>query len=135
MAKKPSPGNLITDEYRDLAQATPRMTVLADGAIESGTTDLDSFNLPTKLAPVFDILRHPNTRTPLAIAIYGDWGSGKTSAMRWVDAMLREWKIVRPVWFYPWKYHDRDDVWRGLVSEVILESIISRLKRVAHPAP
>jgi hypothetical protein len=137
MAKKKAPGNLITDEYRDLAQATPRMTVLADGAIESGTTDLDSFNLPTKLAPVFDILRHPNTRTPLAISIYGDWGSGKTSAMRWVDAMLREWntfrakrknkeltaKIVRPVWFYPWKYHDRDDVWRGLVSEVILESI------------
>ena len=27
------------------------------------------------------------------------------------------------MWFYPWKYHKKEDVWRGLVSEVIIESI------------
>ncbi|MEM9492057.1 MAG: P-loop NTPase fold protein, partial [Myxococcota bacterium] len=92
--------------------------------------------LASKLGPVYDILRHPDTQTPLSIAIYGDWGTGKTSAMRWLEGMLEKWnedgphsddsslgRSVRPVWFYPWKYHNQDEVWRGLIAEVILASI------------
>ena len=30
---------------------------------------------------------------------------------------------IRPVWFYPWKYDNKEDVWRGLIDEVILNSI------------
>lgn len=119
----------------------PRMTVLGDQPLQ-GDALSDALDLAVKLGPVFDILRHPDTRTPLSIAIYGDWGSGKTSAMRWLESMLRRWndrdigsmhslsndegKKVRPVWFFPWKYQAKEDVWRGLIAEVILASIDAR---------
>ncbi len=82
-------------------------------------------------------MRHPRTETPLAIAVYGEWGTGKTSAMKWLEARLRDWndhiagdgagdadtvKLV-PVWFYPWKYQEREDVWRGLIAEIILATL------------
>lgn len=140
MAK--SKGQAPPSEYQELARKPPLMTVLSDGPLPPDEAGADQLNVAVKLAPLFDILRHPETQTPLAIAIYGKWGSGKTSAMRWLDAMCRDWnahgehtesaqrrkkkvlgKKIRTVWFYPWKYHDRDDVWRGLVSEVILKSI------------
>ncbi|WP_428267229.1 P-loop NTPase fold protein [Haliangium sp.] len=124
------------DERDDLALAPPRMTVLSDRPLRTTESYLDHLNLAVKLGPVYDILRHHDTQTPLAIAVYGDWGTGKTSAMRWLEGLLARWnddgehdedegggKIVRPVWFSPWKYHDKEDVWRGLIAEVIIASI------------
>ena len=118
------------ERHEQLALAKPMLTVLSDQALLPEEAHLDSFQLSHRLGPVYDILRHPDTRTPMAIAIYGDWGAGKTTAMRWLHGLLETWNDkgdgrvkVRPVWFYPWKYHDREDVWRGLVAEVILASI------------
>ena len=122
-------------ERDELALAGPRMRILNDRPLASSEVHLDSLRLRTKLAPVYDILRHPETETPLSVAIYGDWGTGKTSAMKWLEGMLIEWnrngdhslgKPVRPVWFYPWKYHKKKDVWRGLIAEVILATISIR---------
>jgi hypothetical protein len=68
------------------------------------------------------------------MALYGDWGTGKTSAMRWLESQLQIWNAspdrdhdthphITPVWFYPWKYHQREDVWRGIIAEVILATL------------
>ena len=62
----------------------PRMTVLADHAVVSSADIPDLLNLESRLAVLLDILRHRNTRCPITVAIYGDWGTGKTSAMRWL---------------------------------------------------
>ncbi len=119
-------------EYQKFALREPELTVLSDYALRPEQTYRDSFNLRYRLGPVFDIVRYPDTRTPMAIAVYGDWGTGKTTAMKWLHGLIKEWndhgkakdKIkIRPVWFYPWKYHTQEDVWRGLVGEVILNSI------------
>jgi hypothetical protein len=51
--------------------------------------------------------------------------------MRWLESQLREWNkldvrargehpCVYPVWFDPWKFQTREDVWRGIIAEVIL---------------
>jgi hypothetical protein len=69
----------------------PKITVLSDSPLAAEDGVGDDFELPIRLAPMYDILRHPNTRTSLSIAIYGDWGTGKTSAMRWLERLLREW--------------------------------------------
>lgn len=122
------------DRQQAFASRRPQAAVLSDQPLTADGDYLDSFGLAARLGPVYDLLRHKETRTPLAVAINGSWGSGKTSAMRWVHGLLERWnklpakargkhKIVRPVWFYPWKYHSQDDVWRGLVAEVILKSI------------
>ncbi len=127
--------------FGDFVKSTPELTVLTDGALRrdevSQVFEHDPFNFRYKLGPVYDILRYKDPpdkaeqdgRTPMAILISGGWGTGKTSAMQWLDCLLRQWNQtgngirVHPVWFYPWKYDKKEDVWRGLVSEVILASI------------
>lgn len=116
--------------YQAFALEAPKITVIADEALRPGEADADRFDLRRQAGSVYDILRHPRTNTPLAVAIYGDWGAGKTTTMRWMESLLLEWNKdereggvrVWPVWFYPWKYQTREDVWRGIISEVILES-------------
>ncbi|MCP4659581.1 MAG: hypothetical protein GY856_29610 [bacterium] len=121
--------------YQELALEAPRITALADAPLDGDQAFSDSFNLSYWLGPVYDILRHPQTRTPLTVAVYGSWGSGKTTAMRWLEGLLAHWNRapseqapvkVRTVWFYPWKYQSREDVWRGLIAEVIIESLAIR---------
>jgi predicted KAP-like P-loop ATPase len=83
------------------------------------------------LSAVFDILRHQSTRCPVTVGVYGDWGSGKSSAMRWLETNLHAWNrlpadkrenhpCVYPIWFDPWKYQSREEVWRGIIAEVVL---------------
>ena len=68
----------------------------------------------------------------MAIAIYGDWGTGKTSAMRWLAKQLELWNTngeprkhehpkVYAVWFDPREYRSREDVWRGLTAEILCQ--------------
>jgi hypothetical protein len=130
---KPAKTTAEAKSYKAFASRPPELTVLTDHALEPVHGHLDSFNLRYRIGPIYDIVRHPNTRTPLAIAIYGDWGTGKTSAMRWLHGLIDVWKAeaaedetrirVKPVWFYPWKYDKKEDVWRGLISEVIINTI------------
>ena len=115
-----------------LASIPPVLPVISDHPLEKETAGQDKFDLCYRLGPIFDIIRHPKTAMPTTIAIYGDWGVGKTSAMKWLEALIKEWNEqpdgldktkIHPVWFYPWKYHEKEDVWRGLISEVVLASI------------
>lgn len=66
--------------------APPKMTILADHPSRSEEDDF--LDLESRLGVVFDILRHRQTRAPITIAIYGDWGTGKTSAMHWLARRL-----------------------------------------------
>ena len=104
----------------------PRMTILSDHPIlredeKIEMRETDSFMLNSRLGAVYDIIRHKNTRPPLAVAVYGDWGTGKSSAMRWLSDRLGEWSQLsktrrkdhcrtRTDWFDPWKYTKREDV-------------------------
>ncbi len=117
---------------KKLASIPPVLPVISDHPLDLESAAQDKFELCYRLGPIFDIIRHKNTAMPTTIAIYGDWGVGKTSAMRWLEALIKEWDEqsggadktkIHPVWFYPWKYHDKEDVWRGLISEVIIKSI------------
>jgi len=123
---------LLFDEF---VKRSPELTVLTDhpltvDQVEETFAD-DPFNFRYKLGPAFDILRHPGTKTPAAILISGGWGTGKTSAMKWLECLLDKWNKtgpsdgtkVRPVWFYPWKYDTKEDVRRGLIASVILYAI------------
>ena len=68
-------------EPRDIATLPPEMTILADHPARAETSSPDLLGLESRLSAVFDILRHKNTSCPITIAVYGDWGTGKTSAM------------------------------------------------------
>jgi len=133
--KKPEPSSLTFEQF---VKRSPELTVLTDhpltaDQIEETFAD-DPFNFRYKLGPVFDILRHPGTKTPAAILISGGWGTGKTSAMKWLECLLEKWNEtgpagrtkVRPVWFCPWKYDNKEDVRRCLIAEVIINATYVR---------
>lgn len=120
------------EEFQQFAAREPELTVLTDHALKPDETYRDSFNMRYRVGPVYDILRYPGTLTPMSIAVYGDWGAGKTTAMKWLHGLIDEWNKngqaedktkIRPVWFYPWKYDNKEDVWRGLIAEVIWKAI------------
>ncbi|MBN2209358.1 MAG: hypothetical protein JW759_08695 [Candidatus Coatesbacteria bacterium] len=118
-----------------LAKSRPEYVPLCDNPLNVVDYADDKFGLCYKLGPVYHYLRQPNTPTPLTVAIYGSSGTGKTSAMRCLHGMIDTWnkegepsagqqKIkLRPVWFYPWKHHTQEDVWRGLTAEVVFGSL------------
>ncbi|MHC4744125.1 MAG: leucine-rich repeat domain-containing protein [Planctomycetota bacterium] len=118
-------------QFHEFARQPPRLSIVSDNPLRDDEVENEQFNLRYRIGPIFDIIRHNNTETPMTIAIYGTWGTGKTTAMWWLSSLLLNWnkaakkthRKVRTVWFYPWKYHTKEDVWRGLVSEVILKSI------------
>ena len=113
----------------------PLITVLADHPIaDPHYNEPDSFSLESRVGAAYDILRHRLTQTPITIALYGGWGTGKSSSMRWLQKELEEWSALsdgdrkghfrlRTIWFEPWKFEKREDVWRGLISEVIIAAI------------
>lgn len=133
--------------FKEFVQRRPRLSILTDQPLTAEQIKKlfsdDPFNFRYKLGPVFDILRYGckgagSDQMPTAILITGDWGTGKTTAMKWLEVLLEEWNSkkpdnipkeeyikVRPVWFYPWKYHDKEDVWKGLLAEVILNAMNS----------
>ncbi len=113
--------NLITKE--------PKITVLSDNPVSLSDMKSNIFNFRYHLGPVYDIIRHEKTQMPLTIGINGKWGTGKTTAMQWLFDALEKWKQsdeskgkvkTRNLWFYPWNYHNKEDVWKGLITEVIL---------------
>jgi len=115
----------------DFALWEPELSILSDHPLKEDIAyDTDEFNLRYWVGPVYDIIRHEKTDMPMTIAIYGGWGTGKTTAMKWLHGLLDKWNEkptngikVWPVWFYPWKYDNKEDVWRGLIAEVILKTI------------
>jgi hypothetical protein len=138
-----------TPSAETLAVIPPVMTILSDHPILRDASELanstdredDAFELDSRLGAVYDIIRHKNTRAPLAVGIFGDWGTGKSSAMRWLANQLDTWSKdgverkghcrCRTVWFEPWKYQTRDEVWRGLIAEVVINSIDPKKATVA----
>jgi predicted KAP-like P-loop ATPase len=120
-------------QFDKFAQRIPELNIVSDNPLKDEDVEDEQFNLRYRVGPIFDIIRNDKTQTPMTIAIYGTWGTGKTTAMQWLDRLLRGWnnhllnnpeitnqRKVRTVWFYPWKYHNKDDVWKGLIAEVIL---------------
>ena len=65
------PGWNIRYAHRFLALQDPRITVLTDQPLATREAYRESFALDFRMGPVLDIVRHPATRTPLAVAIYG----------------------------------------------------------------
>lgn len=107
--------------------AKVQLPLLSDSAI--GGMGFDAFGLEKTLGSVVDAILLKETETPFAVMFSGGWGKGKTSAMKWLDGTLEsrskenDGLKVDTCWFYPWKYQNQEDVWRGLIAEVILRAI------------
>lgn len=91
----------------------------------------DLFRGPTDAETLADLIAATETAAPLAIALIGDWGSGKSSVMlqvqRRIDVLAEMSRNnpgrslfasnVRQVRFNAWDYGD-DNVWTGIVEHL-----------------
>jgi hypothetical protein len=93
----------------------------------------DMLKIHNDAVAVGALLSSTSLEPPLAIGIYGEWGSGKTFFMRHMDAQVRFLGRRQPeafsstivsVWFNAWHYAE-GNLWASL-----LHSIISSLKAV-----
>jgi predicted KAP-like P-loop ATPase len=87
-----------------------------------------------------DLLHAPATETPLVVGIFGDWGTGKTSLMRLLEAELlargaAEGNQLLTLWFDAWKYaRQEQSLWRALLLKVITDLGARVEQLTAEPA-
>jgi len=79
------------------------------------------------------IIRDPNLQTPFTIAIYGKWGSGKTTLMDAINEKLekscKELEIgdqklvgVKSIWFSAWEFEKlQTPLWAIFLNRIIME--------------
>jgi hypothetical protein len=62
-----------------------------------------------------------NTKSlPFTVGIFGGWGTGKTSLMHLLRGWLESNKC-KTIWFNPWKYDNKEELWSALIRSIILE--------------
>jgi hypothetical protein len=69
------------------------------------------------------------TDLPLTLAVFGPWGSGKSSFLNICRDLLDAWGMTA-ITFSPWKYDKRDEVWHAL-----LQTLLNELVRQAAESP
>ncbi len=57
---------------------------------------------------------------PVTVGIFGEWGTGKTSLMRLLCKRL-ESNECKTIWFNPWKYDSKEELWAALIRYILLE--------------
>jgi energy-coupling factor transporter ATP-binding protein EcfA2 len=108
------------------------MKLFTDNPITSIKDDKFGF------APYARILRDTILETeelPFCVGIFGAWGSGKSSFMKMIQELIADQEDVRSIWFNPWKYDKKEDLWNALIQTILYqiaeESIDPKVKTKA----
>ncbi|MGC0334618.1 hypothetical protein RKD23_007608 [Streptomyces sp. SAI-170] len=57
---------------------------------------------------------------PLTVGVFGSWGAGKSSFLKlWEKRFTKD--DVRTIWFNPWKYDRKVEVWAALLHTILAE--------------
>ena len=86
-------------------------------------TEIDYLNGEATSRTVVELLRQSRNR-PLTMGIHGEWGAGKSSVLRMIEAELRTDTKVAVLWFNGWAFEGFDDA-----KMVFIESTITELVR------
>jgi KAP family P-loop domain len=70
---------------------------------------------------------------PLTVGVFGGWGTGKSSFLgMWRDLLEVDDPAAHTIWFNPWKYDQKVEVWSALLHTVLAE--IGRVPRLRDRA-
>jgi len=89
-------------------------------------TALDLLGFADIAEPVLEAVARERL-DPVAVGVFGDWGSGKTTVLEIINAQLKDKKGTLVVYTRPWEYDPTLDARATLITEV-LETIRERIK-------
>src|ERR1043166_212325 len=94
-------------------------TVAPGGISDQPTKNLkeDALGFSPYVEAVANFLTDPSTQPPLTISIEGEWGSGKSSFMLMLAALLKE-KGQRTVAFNAWRHDKADSLWSAFALQL-----------------
>lgn len=97
----------------------PRIDILSDLPVDD-----DSLNFRTLVRTLSNVVFSESTQTPLTIAVDGEWGSGKTSILKMIEAQARALDIPC-IWLNAWNIEDQKSLLDMVHNEIEQEFQIS----------
>ena len=136
---------LVLAEPSPYAESTPIYAGFSSDALASSldsgvTREDDRLNVISDVTALCEVLAAHDTRPPLAVGLFGDWGTGKSFFM---ELMKNEIELlgqqnasfycsrVVQVWFNAWHYMDTN-LWASLASRVF-EALAEQLEKWNEP--
>jgi tetratricopeptide (TPR) repeat protein len=100
------------------SETKPKHSLMGDNPVLS--RDDDWLNFDGFVQPLAERMIASLSNTPFTVGILADWGQGKSSVMRMLQLKL-EVKHCPTIWFEPWKYNSREEVWKGLAHTLVTQ--------------
>lgn len=94
-------------------------------------TEQDCLGFSSYVSVLADICTHQGI-APLALGIFGFWGSGKTSLMRMLMQHIGESRTdgkTKTLWFNAWRYEGRDEAQSALIHSILAKIAEGRTLR------
>jgi len=107
------------------------MQMLTDNPIHR--TNEDRFGFAPYAHILANVIRDTE-RLPFCIGIFGPWGTGKSSLMRMIDEIISSYDNTKSVWFNPWKYDQKEDLWHALIQTILYKIVEDAPKDVVKKA-
>ena len=90
------------------------------------STEIDSFGFEPYVNGIENLIRGATSADlPLAVGIYGPWGSGKSSFMKQLKTRLEaqdgNFASLPTIWFDAWKYDRIDDTRSALIYRIMID--------------
>ena len=101
------------------------MRMLTDNAIHDRHEDKFGFNIYADL--LADTIRDTD-KLPFCIGVFAEWGAGKSSLMNMIRGSLSNGPVngsIKTIWFNPWKYDKKEDLWNALIQTILYQIIES----------
>ena len=117
----------------------PKNESIQGSSISDQATQTDSLGFSPYVEAIAEFLTNEETQPPLTLSIEGDWGSGKSSFMKQLQAEIerleRQKKQPAPkvIWFNAWRHDKVEALWAAFALEFIRQ--ISRPRTAAEIIP